>query len=84
MRHAAVGLELARALLESVPRHQLSELLERLPGTVRQDVTELRAAYSASASNGPGRRFGASLRPTDLPSPVNYSALARALADAGA
>lgn len=67
VRHAAAGRALADVLLRTIPKPRLAPFLDRMPSTIAEDTTFIRAEYTANALDTPGRGLGASLRPSDLP-----------------
>lgn len=63
-RHAATGVALQALLDARFPPS--AEETARLAQVAARDMLEIRATYEASASDGPGRALGASLRADEL------------------
>lgn len=72
VRHAAAGPPLAAALAATIDPARLRDLDTHVAALTARDVEELRRAYRASATGGPGRALGASIVPTDLGPPPSY------------
>lgn len=65
-RHAAAGRALARSLARALDPDRLAAARQRFEPELLEDQRHLRATYRASATDGPGRALGASIRPDEL------------------
>ena len=72
VRHAAAGRSLALRLAQHFGRDRLVDGKD-LPAIVASDVALIRATYRDSATDGPARDLGASLREDELPDPFDYA-----------
>ena len=78
--HAALGRHLTLLLARSLPREPLRVVFAKLPELVDARAREIRGTLQAAAQGGPGRYFGASLEPSELPRAPDHGPLLGKLA----
>lgn len=66
-RHAAAGKHLLERLIGAIAPVELAPLLGELPSTMRTDAATIRRIHRAAAADGPGRRYGVSIRRDEAP-----------------
>jgi hypothetical protein len=66
-RHAAAGRALFDRLVAAFDPALLAPLLAELPATLEADRLHIATLHAASATGGPGRCYGASIRPGEAP-----------------
>lgn len=65
-RHAAAGRRLYTLLQAALPEASTRRVRRELPDIIARDRDDIRAAYRASATGGPGRALGATIELGDL------------------
>lgn len=67
VRHAAAGRQLLERLIDALDPRELAPLLGELPDQMVEDARAIRRIHRGAAQDGPGRRFGVSIRADEAP-----------------
>ncbi|MDQ3032578.1 MAG: ferritin-like domain-containing protein [Myxococcota bacterium] len=73
-RHYAAGRHLFDRLVACLDRDAIAPMLERLPAIMREDAIAIREAHRRGATDGPGRRYGVSIRAAEAPPSIAHLA----------